>query len=215
MAMIIFDRLNRKLTLEEVRTSMINCSLVKVPIRQKILTIMLHPVNLDTPTKKYITGTAIWKGENINLRVGLVGNLCELKDGRQAVSLKKLRGTYINDMWYRRLDEVLEKILRNLVAVMLNISSDEMEFTEPVVGKSGRETTLINPGKWGKQSCGFFEWSDEAIEQINSGATLHRWCSRCSKLKVDDVICPRAAQIMANRRKAPDESQLKLRLGVG
>jgi len=214
MAMIILDRLNQKLNVEQVRTAMLENPLVKTKIRREILTIKLVPVGTGYLTKKYITGNATWKSDKINFSVGLIGNLCELKDGRQALTLQKINGVYLNEAWYRRLDEILEKILRNLLPCILKINPEEMEFTEPVVGATGREIALINPGSWGKQSCGNFEWSEEAKARMQHGATLHKWCSRCAHLKdaEGETLCPVAAQIAANRRAplAQDEPQLKL-----
>jgi hypothetical protein len=120
--------------------------------------------------------------------------LCFLnKDSKELTPMSPVK---LSEEIYRYLDDlVLSKVLKIFLATLLDINMDEMEYVKDTNADESKYE-VINPGKWGIQSCKEFEWSESASKAIANGVEKHKWCRNCARYN----DCGTAISIAAKRK---------------
>jgi hypothetical protein len=138
------------------------------------------------------------------------GCLCDFKEeGIQAITLKKSRGVTVQKAAYVKIDQILMAVLRrHLLAKLLGVEL-EYKISENLGGSLTDVYVVKNPGLWGRQSCGDFQWSDEALDELadlrnnpeEGKRGLYKVCKNC----LHRDYCGLCLQIKANRKRVAEQ----------
>jgi hypothetical protein len=152
----------------------------------------------------------VQQGRLVHPTTNVYGCLCDFKEeGIQAITLKKSRGVTVQKAAYVKIDQILMAVLRrHLLAKLLGVEL-EYKISENLGGSLTDVYVVKNPGLWGRQSCGDFQWSDEALDELadlrnnpeEGKRGLYKVCKNC----LHRDYCGLCLQIKANRKRVAEQ----------